>query len=741
MADSRRSFPRHLLHRSTTLAIGACVALAAQLADTPALNAAPNDLPNVILMMADDMGLGDTSAYQDFTGNSDSEQISTPNMERLARMGIRFTDAHTPSSRCSPTRYALLTGRYPWRNRLKHWVLFGAQGDPMIEVDRPTLGSLMQTQGYRTGLVGKWHVGLRYRRSDGGPAAGWDDADLTQPLWDTPLDHGFDFCRFTSRSHGTSGATKANNKKPNNANQSIGPGHIHGRTAIGASGDGKRLVEDAPNAYVLEKLGSRHSNHAIEFLDAHCVGGASQSIPFFLYYPSNSNHGPYTPDTEIAGEPVAGAARNMADEPMDVRSDYIYENDVALGRLIDYLESNDDPRRPGRRLIENTIVIFTSDNGAERDSNVATGPFRSHKGSAYEGGHRVPFIVTWDNGCVGDGDASTAGKTSDELIGLHDLFATFSEILGQPLPNLRGGGKGAEDSVSVLASWKDEPLEHGPMFFHDHSQAKDHAASAIRIDDPVISGRIRTGKWKLFFDADLLRRGEVHPVELFDLSTDPEETTDRLPESSLQPLVKTLSREALRHRTAGGHRLIGTASDQRITFDWRTDRKQVLDDRPVVGIARQFASAATTGVTVDSGSDRPGIHMSIAAARENRLLDDAQFNINPRGLGIDGGRVGQVDDGEAVLVRFDRDVIVESVSIVAGNGQCGGFYRVGERSPLAIYCVDADIDAQDQSGILSDIGLLKEGQILRLDSSPHYGVETPGKWRLADITVRLIAQP
>jgi arylsulfatase A len=741
MAGRRRSFPRHLLRRCTPLAIGACVALAAPLICASTLNAKSNDRPNIVLMMADDMGLGDTSAYQDFTGNSDSDQISTPNMQRLARMGIRFTDAHTPSSRCSPTRYALLTGRYPWRNRLKHWVLFGAQGDPMIEVDRPTLGSLMQTQGYRTAVVGKWHVGLRYRRSDGGPAAGWDDADLTQPLWDTPLDHGFDFCRFTSRSHGTSGATKANKKKPNNATQSIGPGHIHGRLAIGATGDGKRLVEDNPNAYVLEELGSRHSDHAIEFLDAHRVGGASQSTPFFLYYPSNSNHGPYTPDTKIAGKPVAGAARNMADEPMDVRSDYIYENDVALGRLIDYLESNDDPRRPGCKLIENTIVIFTSDNGAERDSEVATGPFRSHKGSAYEGGHRVPFIVAWSEGGVGDGDASKPGKTSDELIGLHDLFATFSEVLGQPLPDLRRGEKGAEDSVSVLAAWKVEPLEHGPMFFHDHSQAKDHAASAIRIDDPVVNGQIQTGQWKLFFDASLLRRGEVHPVELFDLSTDPEEQTDRLPESSLRPLVKMLSREALRHRTAGGHRMIGTASDQRITFDWRTDGKRVIDDRPVVGIARQFASAVATGVDVGLEGDRPGINMSVSAARDNRSLDEAQFDVNPRGLGIDGGRVGQVDDGEAVLVRFDRDVIVESVSIVAGNGQCGGFYRVGESSPLAIYCVDADIDAQDQSGILSDIGLLKKGQTLRLDSSPHYGVETPGKWRLADITVRLIAQP
>ena len=179
--------------------------------------ASGGDKPNVLLFLADDMGMGDTSAYQDFTGNGDDVQLFTPSMERLARMGMRFTDAHTPSSRCSPTRYGLLTGRYPWRNRLKFWVLFGSQGDPMIEADRPTLGNLFQKQGYATGLVGKWHVGLRYRNAEGKPAANFLDADLTKPLHTTPLDHGFDFCRFTSRSHGTSGPSKTG-KKGRNAN-------------------------------------------------------------------------------------------------------------------------------------------------------------------------------------------------------------------------------------------------------------------------------------------------------------------------------------------------------------------------------------------------------------------------------------------------------------------------------------------------------------------------------------------
>ncbi len=689
-------------------------------------------------MMADDMGLGDTSAYQDFTENHDRDQVHTPNMERLARMGLRFTDAHTPSSRCSPTRYALLTGRYPWRNRLKHWVLFGVQGDPMIEADRPTIGTLMQNQGYHTGLVGKWHVGLRYRQRDGKPAAGWDDADLTQPLFDTPLDHGFDDCHFTSRSHGTSGATKGNKRKPNDANQSIGPGHIDGRVAIGATGDGKRLVEDDPDAYVLNKLGSRHSDHAIRFLSEHLSGGANESKPFFLYYPSNSNHSPYTPDSDIGGKRVAGAARNMAGEAMDVRSDFIYENDVALGRLIDFLETNDDPRHPDSKLIDNTIVIFTSDNGAERDANTATGPFRSHKGSVYEGGHRVPFIVSWKDGGVGDGDASTPGPSSDVLIGLQDMFATFAEILAQPLPNLRDGQKGAEDSVSVLAAWQGERIANRPMFFNDHSEAKDHAAAAIRVDDPVVNGEVHSGKWKLFFDATLLRAGEIKPVELFDLATDSQEQTNLIEESDLQPLVGELSDQALLHRTAGGHRAVTFAPPQRIVLDWceSTDSESGFVRR--IGLAANFASGPASGITVDLG-DNPVTHtVSVSAARGDRTLDSATFDVNPRGLGVHAGRVGQVDDGEAILIRFDCDVLVESAAIVAGNGTCGGFYRVEDHAPLAIYCVDGDIDAQDQSGILSDIGLLKAGEVLRLDSSPRLGVEAAGQWRLAALTVRLL---
>jgi len=214
--------------------------------------------PNIVLMMADDMGMGDTSAYQFFTGNADDVQVHTPNMERLARRGMLFTDAHTPSTRCTATRYGLMTGRYPWRSRMKYWVLFGSQGDPLIEDDRPTMASMLRDSGYRTGMFGKWHIGLRYRQSDGSPAAGFLDADFNQPLHTGPTDRGFDVAMFTSRSHGTSGPHQGKSeggKARNTPDQDIGPGHINGKAILGATGDGRKLSDNTGNLYDLFRLG------------------------------------------------------------------------------------------------------------------------------------------------------------------------------------------------------------------------------------------------------------------------------------------------------------------------------------------------------------------------------------------------------------------------------------------------------------------------------------------------------
>lgn len=590
----------------------------------------------------------------------------------------------------------------------------------MIEADRPTIASMLKDNGYGTAMFGKWHVGLRYSRSDGTPAAGWEDADLLKPLHTSPLDHGFDIARYTSRSHKSSGPDIVNGKTKNFR----GPGHLDGRVAVGATGVGKELDVEGPNAYVLTKLGSRHSDNAIDFLEGHVTGSDTKDSPFFLYYPSNSNHGPHTPDTEIDGVPVAGAARSKSGQPMDKRHDYIYENDVALGRMIDWLEKTADPRAPGSKLIDNTIVIFTSDNGAEVNSDIATGPFRSHKASSYEGGHRVPFIVAWPKGDVGDGNGRTGGLTSPALIGLQDLYATFAEVVGAEMPDHRAGQKGAEDSYSVLPAFAGASLlDRPPLFFHDHKEAKDDpAVSVIRIDSPKVSGKPYPGQWKLFFDAALLRLGEANPYELYDLATDQWEANNLIGQADLKPLIGYMTNLALLHRNSGGHRLARFAPEERVVFDLKSNGS-------VVGKSAKGAILKAPGSP---------LKMTIQGARGGRVFNQKAFVSDEQGLGIKGSGSEDVDANEAVLIRFNRDVIVDSASLVAGGGVCGGFYQVGDAAPLSIYCVDADIDAKDQSGVLSDLGVLKAGEVLRLDSRARFESEATGQWRLQALAVRVL---
>jgi hypothetical protein len=439
----------------------------------------------------------------------------------------------------------------------------------------------------------------------------------------------------------------------------------------------------------------------MEFLTQHLRNRETSFDPFFLYYPSNSNHGPYSVDMEIGGKKIKGAGRMVSGEPASLRLDYIYENDVALGRLLDFLEETKDPRRPSRKLIENTIVIFTSDNGAEVTAKTATGPVRSNKGSCYEGGHRVPFIVSWPEGEIGNGDAESPGEKSSELVGLQDLYSTFSKILGKPLPNLREGKKGAEDGYNILPAWEGKPLPNRPMFYNDHKEAENGAACAMRIDNPIVEGKPIKGKWKIFFDDSLLRYGKANPTELFELSSDPMESKNRIAEEGLKPLIQELVSTARLHRNAGGHRFISITPKKRFEFDWR-------NPLPV-------PSPLTFFVSVKG---------------EDGVRDE-------QGLGIKGQKSQRVEPGEAFAIRFESDVLIESIGITAGKeGSCGGSLRMGNRSALAIYCTDADNDAKDQQGIISDLGILKKGEMLILDPSPHWGVEAPGSWKLQSLTVR-----
>lgn len=506
--------------------------------------------PNIIVFLADDMGMGDTSVYQDWSGLPDSGQVSTPAMERLADLGVRFTDAHA-QNRCTPTRYALMTGRYAWRAGLLNGVLMGSVKPPLIEMERPTLPGFLRSQGYATAMVGKWHLGLEYRQDGGAPAEGWADASFGVPMRDTPVDHGFDDFFGFSRSHLTSGPDGQDGNGPA---QDVGPGWIENRRPVGATGRGKEL----DGSYDWDHMGQVMWDRARDFMQTHVGHQAARERPFFLYYASHSNHQVYTPDVAVDGIPVQGESRwKDGSTTGDVRRDFVYLNDVLLGRLMDYLESTEDPRNPGHPLLDNTLLIFASDNGAEINDNRAVGNLRAFKARIYEGGHRVPMMAYWKNGGVGDGLEGNGGLTRDDLIGLQDVFPSVAEILGSPLPAPQDGGDAAVDGFSRADVILNREAKPRPPIFTNEQEGKNWLAlqfhGTLPLDPPA------EGYWKILFGPPLLNQanagtGSAVPLELYNLETDRLEEHNLLEERGSEALVEWLSRWAERLVNGGKSR-------------------------------------------------------------------------------------------------------------------------------------------------------------------------------------------
>ncbi|MBN2164633.1 MAG: sulfatase-like hydrolase/transferase [Pontiellaceae bacterium] len=493
--------------------------------------------PNILIFLADDMGMGDTSAYQDWTGVPDNSQLYTPTMERLADVGIRFTDAHV-QNRCTPTRYALMTGRYAWRAGLLEGVAFGVQVDPLIEKQRPTLPGFLKEHGYNTGMVGKWHIGLSYRQTSGEVADGWDDADLLMPMADGPIDHGFNYFYGESRSHKTSGP---DGMEGNTSSQSIGPGWLRYDRITGATGNGKEL----DGSYVLNDMGQVLYDHAIEFMDDHLGNATLSQQPFMLYFSSPANHSPYTPNDFINGIPVTGASQwKNGTLTGEARRDFIYMNDVLLEQLITYLETTDDPRNPGAKLIDNTLVIFSSDNGAEINEVAATGNLRSYKAHIYEGGHRVPFIAYWKNGGIGDNSEGDGGLSTSASLGLQDLYPTIAEIIGHPLAAPENGMDACVDGFCRRISLEGGTEPPRPALITNEEEGKIWLSlqfnGTIPVDPP------QTGYWKVVYNNTLLANAATHtatatPIELYELLSDRTESNNLFNEPEYASLIDWFS--------------------------------------------------------------------------------------------------------------------------------------------------------------------------------------------------------
>ncbi len=357
-------------------------------------------LPNVVIVLADDMGIGDPGCYNKLS------KIATPNIDKLAKQGMMFTDMHSPSAVCSPTRYGLLTGRYCWRGVLKKSVCFGY--DPMIiEVGRLTLASLLKQLGFSTAAIGKWHLGLGAEKP----------ADYTRALKPGPNQIGFDYFL---------GYPAALDMKPYvivENDRALAPPTEQMRASLPQrlGGPGEWEAGPAMPGFKHVEVQPRFAKKAVEF-----IGKQTKEKPFFLYFPLTGPHEPWVATAEFRGKSPAGPY-----------GDYVMQMDATLGQIMKALDDGGHA--------DNTLFIFASDNGADwlpEEVQIfrhkANADWRGMKGDIWEGGHRVPCAVRWPG-------KVKAGATSDETLSLVDVLATVAGIVGTKLPD-----DAAEDSFSFL---------------------------------------------------------------------------------------------------------------------------------------------------------------------------------------------------------------------------------------------------------------------------------------------------
>jgi arylsulfatase A len=396
--------------------------------------AEPPRRPNIVYILADDLGYGDPGCY-----NKESK-IPTPNIDRLAGQGMRFTDAHTPSSLCTPTRYGLLTGRYCWRTSLKRSVLNG-YSPLLIEPGRMTVASLLKQQDYATGCIGKWHLGLGNDK----------ETDFSKVLKPGPTTVGFDYFFGIPASLDMPPYVFVENDKVTEApTAKIEASEMRRKGGNGFWRAGA-IAPGFKHADVLPKL----TEKAVAF-----IGKQLRDKPFFLYVPLNAPHTPWLPTREFEGKSATGPY-----------GDFVAQVDDTLGRMMKALDD--------AKLADDTLLIFTSDNGAhwlpediEKWKHRANDGLRGQKSDIWDGGHRVPFVARWPGKIA-------AGSTSKELVCHTDLLATAAAIVGAKLPADAG-----EDSFDILPVLLGKKLER-PI----------HEALVHHSGDGTFG--IRQGPWKL----------------------------------------------------------------------------------------------------------------------------------------------------------------------------------------------------------------------------------------------------
>ncbi len=489
------SFPR--IARMFSLAVVlACVGVAA----VPA-----SSRPNIVFILADDLGAGDVRCF------NPQGKIATPHLDRLAGAGLKFTEAHSASAVCTPTRYNILTGRYNWRSTLKQGVL-GGFSPPLIEPGRLTVAEFLRQQGYHTAAIGKWHLGLEWAqggRNDLGAsvpkkkstaktkaAAAEDDPgagiDFTKPFGRGPTTLGFDeFFGISASLDMPPYAFLVNDRV---AAQPDRVGVFPMKNAHPEGGQ-VRTGPIAPGFDTVDVLPA-FTQRAIDYIGRRAAA-ARAGQPFFLYLPLNSPHTPIAPTKEWQGK-----------SGLNDYADFVMQTDAAVGELLAALD------RAG--VADNTLVIFTSDNGCSPQADFPalaalghdpSAARRGYKADIFDGGHRIPLIVRWPA-------RVQPGRSTDAVVCLGDFMATCADLLGQKLPDTA-----AEDSVSFL------PLLDGRPGAAPRTSLVSHSING--------SFAIREGEWKLELCPDSGGWSAPRPgrdstaglprLQLYDLAADPAE--------------------------------------------------------------------------------------------------------------------------------------------------------------------------------------------------------------------------
>jgi arylsulfatase A len=502
------------------------------------------DKPNIVVFFVDDMGYGDVSCL-----NPDGK-VPTPNFDRLASEGMTFTDAHSTSAVCSPSRYGLLTGRYNWRTSLQRGIV-QVYGDPLIDEDRMTVPSFLKEQGYHTGCIGKWHLGMgwdfevapefRPDRDKSSPEVTdetckvWGDA-FSKPTTGGPTTRGFDTYFGVDVPNWPPYCYIENDRTVGVPSEYLPP-RLLGNNQASTPGP-------AMPYWHFEQLLPMWAEKA----DAYITERAKAEEPFFLYLPMTSPHTPLAVNAEWIGK---SGLNNLY-------ADLVMETDDIFGRVLASLEANG--------LTDDTLVIFTSDNGCahyigtdmmEAQGHYPSAHLRGYKSDVWDGGHRIPCIARWPG-------VIEPESTSDQLVCLSDLLATCAEVVDQELPDHAG-----EDSVSWLSLFRGERDAIRESVVHHSIQGK---------------FAIRDGRWKLVLcpgsggwaknDAEAAEEG-LPIVQLYDMEADPGEQNNL--ESEERAKVKEMI-ALLEKLVQDGRSTPGELQSNDVTVDiWKLDTIPAVD--------------------------------------------------------------------------------------------------------------------------------------------------------------------